>query len=59
MNIAKLERLIAQLEIIREDLTEDLEGTSDETERELFSDIITSLSEALDDLDAYTAEAAR
>lgn len=57
MNVAELERLKAQLDIIREDVTEELERSSDENDIAIFGDIITNLSEILDDLDYYIPEA--
>lgn len=56
MNLAELERLKAQLVIIRVDVTEELEKSSDESDIAIFGDIITNLSEILDDLDCYIPE---
>lgn len=56
MNAWELEKLRAHLEVIREDITEELEKSSDETDIELYGDIITKLSCILDDLDFYIPE---
>lgn len=52
-----LERLMSELDTIREELTEKLEYTRTEEEEDVISGVITNLSESIDDIGLYLSEA--
>lgn len=57
MDAAKLADLMELFETIREDMTKELMKTDKEYNVEFYSDIITNLSEILDDLECCIPEA--
>lgn len=56
MNAEELASYKFWLDGVREVMIEELERTEDENDVEIFNDVITKLSEILDDLECYIPE---